>query len=176
MHCAHCLLCLPCLPRPCLLLCLLLCLLVLARAERARGGLRRDAPTTVHPTGMVVASDSMLASRRPLLESNLARYSPGNPLHGKLVKDRGQLLPAPPTPFSAMTPEMASAGPSSVGGDDSFPIGNPLSVNPEPLTATPPQGVPFLGGVSDQDEAALTDTSPPAWGGRAPSEAARRRR
>ena len=135
--------------------------------------LRRDAPTVVHPSGVIVASDSMLASRKPMLESNLARYSPNNPLHGKLIKDRGQLLPAPPTPFSAMTPEMASAGPSSVGGEDSFPIGNPLSVNPEPLTATPPQGVPFLGGVSDQDEAALTDTSPPAWGGRASSEAAR---
>ena len=156
-----------------LLLALLALLLVLpsSLAERLRAR-ARDAPTVVHPSDMIVASDTMLASRKPMLESNIARYSPNNPLHGKLVKERGQLLPAPPTPFAPMTPEMASAGPSSVGGSDSFPIGNPLSVNPEPLTATPPQGVPYLGGVSDTDEASLTDTSPPAWGGKASSEAA----
>ena len=110
--------------------------------------------------------DGLLASKRPILESNPsngeARFPKHNPFTSNPETDSPSV--APPLPFSQMTPEAATYGISAVDTGNSFPLGSPANLeSPYPMTASPPSGVPNENGVTIEQDEQVGDTSGPLW-------------
>jgi len=111
-------------------------------------------------------NSGMLASRRPILESNPSigddRFPRRNPFTG--IEADGSI--APPLPFVPVSS-------NGIDPSHSFPIGQTATIGDGfPLTATPPEGIPNLGGVTNQQEDNF-DTSAPNY---SPPSSARRLR
>jgi hypothetical protein len=110
------------------------------------------------------SSAGMLASIRPVLESNPTKGENRFPKRNPFTSSEDDVSTAPPVPFQPMNADTASYGISSVDSGHSFPIGSPLiSDGGYPLLATPDPGVPNLNGVTKEQEDNLGDTSPPNW-------------
>ena len=117
--------------------------------------LRRDRPS-------ILQNDQMLASHRSIIESNPTNGENRFPAHSPFTgqTDRSDPITPPPLPFQPMTADAASHGISAVDTGHSFPLGAPL-INGEgyPLTATPPPGIPNMGGVPASIEDNMGDNT-----------------
>ena len=137
---------------------LLLALSLISSSTSTSTSLRRHhnpRPTTIQNSGL-------LASIRPILESNPTNGENRFPRRYPTTSSEDDVSTAPPVPFQPMNADTASYGISSVDSGHSFPIGSPLiNDGGYPLGATPDPGVPNLEGVTQAQEDNLGDTSPP---------------